>query len=132
MVIAQCTFLNGLQCGLLLSCWWIEYIEKECVIWNPGPVSKDNCLILWFRDWCWNGSQPLQKFGGKWDLKNARGSRNSFLAFPNLLYRVCSTTVRGKDWVHGNCQLSLTSVFNVFRKYTEKVSEMSVLKKGSY
>lgn len=64
------------------------------------------------------------------NLKNAKGSRNSFLAFPDLLCHVDSTAVRGKELVHGNYQLSLTSVFNVFRKYTEKVSKMSVLRKA--
>ena len=44
MVITNSMFLNGLQSGLL-SQWWSEYVEEECVIWNPEPFNKDNCLI---------------------------------------------------------------------------------------
>lgn len=65
------------------------------------------------------------------NLKNAKGSRNSFLAFPNLLCHVNATAVRGKELSSWKLPAKSYIFFNVFRKYSAKVSEISVLKKDS-
>lgn len=66
---------------------------------------------------------------GKCHLKNAKGNRNSHLAFPTcLVLPAFHSTVRGKDPGSWNFPAKPTALFGVLRRGTKKVSELFVKK----